>query len=363
MFINPLAAYVILMVSEIGHSLQTFNNNNGEGWRLLRVLMNGGKFDQVIRVTLEIMPTFLRSSQHQYGDSFINPQILEEENFALFWREFWSRVALSPRTLSVSTSSSNSSLTSPISVDFKNVFSVSLRTLFAAEQQSERDVYVVFWIACACSDPSAAWMSSRSRVRILDMLFEISLSSFHQNRVYGSSFEKTLWEISSERLSLEYQKLLEGYAKLNPSSSSAYSVIGRIAGSGYPSLIGGSTNSAFSTAPSALPSLIQQLAYSNPVKVEKECLWFAVEALRIEMNEERTVRELIGQQLSKDPNITLQDAMKQVFSSFPELQKPLLNFSIMKLAHHIVSINVEHPLLILFCQVKTGETAGGEIFL
>lgn len=315
--------------------------------------MNGGKFDQVIRVSLEIMPTFLKSSQHQYGDAFINPQILEEENFALFWREFWTRVSLSPRALTVSGSASNPSLTSSSFTDFKNVFSVSLYPLFAAEHQSERDVYVIFWVACACGDSTASWISSRSRVRILDMLFEIALSSFHQNRVYGSSFEKTLWEIVCDRIGVDYHKMLEAYAKLNPSSSSAYSVIGWTSGTAtYPSLIGGSTNSSFSSAPSALPSLIQQLAYSSPVKIEKECLWFAMEALKIEMNKERNVRELIGQQLSKDSSLSLQEAMKQVYNSFPELQKPLLSFTIVKLAHHIISINAEHPLLVIFSQVK-----------
>jgi hypothetical protein len=68
---NPLAAYIMLMLSEIGHSFGLFQEQK-QGWILLNVIQSSGRYLSLLKATFLLFKTFY---------STIGPSVLDSPDF------------------------------------------------------------------------------------------------------------------------------------------------------------------------------------------------------------------------------------------------------------------------------------------
>ncbi|KAJ3250105.1 hypothetical protein HDU77_007085 [Chytriomyces hyalinus] len=296
---KSLAAFTLLMVSEVGHSVAAFEK---DGWAMMQILLDDMRYEAIVCVVNTLLASFVQTE----GINFASGQIFSTF-FATFMKSS-SRLKLTPTMLQKSTS-----------VGF----------------EAPAPYWILLWIRVAFSDPD--WIHNRRSVQLLDSLAKIAI--LHDQ-----------WHIICASLRSEYTRLLLTFKK--PANTYAMSMFSPMDSlktvatsigdymSLYPTLVVGSSAGSWYYA--TIPSTIRRSLLHIPS--ETEFAWYAVLALVAESEVEADLRMEIGNALSKDSQ-TLVSEMSKGFG------KPIELFSIYRVAALISDSDGVHPTLPLLIQI------------
>ncbi|KAI8614314.1 hypothetical protein BC830DRAFT_1128093 [Chytriomyces sp. MP71] len=261
---KSLAAYVLLMISEVGYSPTLVFER--EGWTMMQMLLNDGQVEAIIHIVNDVFLNFVTSD---------GLAITTNPPFLAFFTSFMK-------------SSSKSHFLARL---------LMKHATWNPEAGPSGD-WLLLWVRVAFADPD--WTINRNCIQLLDSVCQIAL--LHD-----------LWRPVCIEFKNEYIRLVSKYKKpsgyamsiFNPVDSlkNAASTIGDYLSS-YPTLVAG-------------PSSLARYSAST----ETECLWFSFVALVAESQVEAEIRLEIGQSLSADSQL-------QVSSVVKNFLKPLELFSI-----------------------------------
>ncbi|KAJ3043137.1 Ectopic P granules protein 5 [Rhizophlyctis rosea] len=308
---NAMAAYIVLMMSEIGHHYHMFKQ---EGWQLLKVISNDGRPYATLRAAVDLFPTFAK----MYGIG-----CLEDEEFDKFFKEFFrTRFQVADRKVETDEKSSAKADDEISIIDF-------LKPLVPSQpSHSVDDLVLRFWLKALLADEQ--WHSNRTVLGFL-------------NRISETSIVNGTFTIVENALRDEYVQLLNKHQvdaktpislQITHPLATTYSVASagkNMLLQGYPTLVVGSS------------SWLEASAWVG-AGAEKEKTWFAVAALLSETYAEDDVRRIVGEAMSKNPQSTIAKAVVGT-------EKPVAMFSIFRWAQQVLEMPVDHPLLPVASQV------------
>ncbi|KAJ3228116.1 Ectopic P granules protein 5 [Chytriomyces hyalinus] len=295
---KSLAAFTLLMISDVGHSVAAFEK---DGWAMMQILLDDGRYEAIVCVVNTLLASFVQTE----GINFASGQIFSTF-FATFMKSS-SRIKLTPTVLQKGTS---------------------------VGYEAPAPYWILLWIRVAFADSD--WMHNRSSVQLLDSLSKIAI-------LYDQ------WHIVCASLRSEYTRLLLTLKKpANAYAMSAFAPMDSLKAvatsigdylSLYPTLVVGSGAAWYYAT---IPSTIRRSLLQIPS--ETEFTWYAVLALVAESEIEADLRMEIGNALSKDSQ-TLVSEVSKVFG------KPMELFSIYRVAALISDSDGVHPTLPLLIQI------------
>ncbi|KAJ3394088.1 hypothetical protein HDU84_000116 [Entophlyctis sp. JEL0112] len=291
---ESLAAYILLMVSDIGHSVIAFEK---DGWAIMQLLLDDKRWESIINVINSLFLSFVSTE----GFEFIS-----SKRFATFFSVFLKQCK---REL------------------------ISLSSL--CEGTSSMDIescvrFMTLWTRISFIDPY--WMNNRVCLQLLDTIAQFAMENGICSRM-------------CDELQREYVRLIE-LRKLGSSHGGEMSflhpietlhVVASTIGdylSSYPTLVSGNNADWYTSLPGA----------NRKIPCETELMWFAFVALMAETAEEANLRDEIGISLSEDSQVPV----SQVVRRFDE--KPCELFAIYRWCNQIFECPIDHPLLPLFIQ-------------
>ncbi|KAJ3040238.1 Ectopic P granules protein 5 [Rhizophlyctis rosea] len=305
---HAMAAYVVLMVSEIGHHYHMFKT---EGWYLLRVIKEDGRSGAALRSAVELFPTFAK----MYGVG-----CLDEEEFGRFFSGFFKGGF---QEMEGKGGEGEDGQQQDGGTRKGGVISF-LRPLIPSDLRPIDDVVLRFWLKALFANEF--WNFNPVAISFLDSICQIC-------------FAHGQMAVISNALQAEYGRMLdcfqtEGKAPLrlqitHPIATS-YSVASAVKPmfQGYPTLVVGSR------------SWLEASAWKGPT-AENERSWYAFSALTAETEAEEDVRRMIGEAMSRNPQATISVAAVGT-------GKPVAMFAIYRWAQHLLELPLDHPLLPLF---------------
>jgi hypothetical protein len=169
--LNPLAAYIMLMLSEIGHSFGSFQDQK-QGWILLRVIQCSGRYLALLNATFLLFKTFY---------STIGPSVIDSVEFESLFESFWKNMD------KTSISSIHSFVRKTIAESISNSSYLNNSVAYCFN----------FWSSIAFANKG--WMHSKYCLSTLNLISQLALEN---NRC---GYVVTL-------LSHEYQKLITSYS-------------------------------------------------------------------------------------------------------------------------------------------------------
>ncbi|KAJ3128679.1 hypothetical protein HK100_009052 [Physocladia obscura] len=283
---SSLAAYTLLMISDVGHSTVAFEK---DGWDMMRLLLDDKRIDAIIFVVNSMILSFVQTEGSQF--------ILS----AAFVSYFGSFIK-----------SCNKSMISNVGKNF-------------AENTAAQ--FFSVWSKIAFSDSD--WFNNRISIYLLDTICQIAIFRNNHN-------------IMCSELQQEYSRMLENNRKPSQYNVSLFhpvesmytvaSSFGNYFGS-YPTLVSGSSFDWY-TVPAAL---------RNHLPAETEFFWFAFLALIVETQVEADIRMTLGNILSRESQTVISNVVKNC-------DKPLEYFSIYRWCEQILECDVGNPLLPLMIQ-------------
>ncbi|KAJ3073389.1 hypothetical protein HDU98_001680 [Podochytrium sp. JEL0797] len=295
---KSLVAYTLLMISDVGHSMAAFEK---DGWVLLQVLLDDGRYDSVVCVVNELFLAFAVTE----GLGFASTKICAD-SFTSFTKSC-PKTALTPDKLGKNFGRSNG---------------------IACVQ------WFLLWLRVAFSDPE--WTHNRSCVQLLDSLSQISLLD-DQYHLLCTEFQREYVSL----VSLYQRPSAYNNMSLFHPVESFYTVANTIGDylSSYPTLVTGNTNDWYNPIPSTLRG-----ATGAPLPSETEFVWFAFLALVAETHAEAPLRMQVGHELSKDSQACVGGVVKGLQG------KPVEMFVIYRWCGQILECGVRHSLLPLMIQ-------------
>jgi hypothetical protein len=187
---DPLAAYVVLMVSDIGHESPSFER---DGWQLLQILAKNGPVESVLKTSNEILLSFAQTD----GITFT-----QSHRFNEYFGGFFSS-----RYRSLDVRPSHGFL---YQISHEVLRNREFYILFRSWDWSLSGIIVVFWVKAIIADKS--WAYHRSSLRFLDLICELALvfgySHFIRNEL-SEEFERMIAANKS-------QEQPTGYSLLRP---------------------------------------------------------------------------------------------------------------------------------------------------
>ncbi|ORY48609.1 hypothetical protein BCR33DRAFT_40087 [Rhizoclosmatium globosum] len=291
---KSLAAFTLLMISDVGHSIAAFER---DGWSMMQLLLDEGRYEAVTCVVNELFLAFAFTEGFEFTGT---------KSFTTFFTSF---LKACPR-----------SLFSPSKLGLNFGHSNTVATV----------QWFLLWSRVAFADTD--WIHNRTCLQLLDSLAQISVIN-DQYHILTNEFQREY-----ARLIALYQRFTShSMSFLNPVES-LYTVANTIGEylSSYPTLVTGVSSEWYSSIPSSMRG--------NQPAAETEFVWFAFLALIAETQVESEMRMQIGHELSKDSQVSVNGVVKK-------LPKPLSLFSIYRLATQIVECKVYHSLLPLMLQV------------
>ncbi|KAJ3196384.1 hypothetical protein HK101_009095 [Irineochytrium annulatum] len=322
---SSLAAYLILMMSELGHDFYLFEK---DGWALLTVILDGQRSEAVIGVVGEVIIAFARS----HGE-----RLLESPNFTKFFTAFYrSRI---PLTAMKWAGTEESAFANGVTQDrtdqndpdgvFRNQLLLGISDDVVLSEGG-LDIPGIVWLRTIFGDRD--WTSNRLSMRFVDLICEVGL-------LWG------FYGAVREEFTREYKRIWAAYATNQQSASrislmnpveSVYSLALTMSDmyNGHPTLVLGSPTYVNWATP----------GFWGKAVTEKDYTYFAYEALLVETDMETELRQTIGNHLSKDSMIQLSQVSK-------EISKPLSAFTVYKWAFQILDTSPQHPVMPLMWQV------------
>ena len=321
---NAMAAYVMLLISDIGYDYNVFQYH---GWDLLKVIQKENKFISCIRACNEILP------------KFVPLNVITHREFNLFFSNFFKKqYSVVPPIRTIKTENNdNETLNESWCLLFSSfvkrmTLSKSSATLKYVENGFK------YLIAAIFANPQ--WKFDTSSIRILDMICEICLAYD-----FIGLFRNALVE--------EYRKMLKDYQKLSQNLLSGTLVENAI-GITY-SFVSSSVNGSHAyptllqvSDPSSILSNMSSFIYGNS---EVECEWYSFEALLAETELEAEIRGYIGHIMAEESHPCLTIAHSMLSKSRTDSIKPLSQFVIYRWALCCLKIDVDHCLTPLFWQM------------
>ncbi|KAJ3279451.1 Ectopic P granules protein 5, partial [Borealophlyctis nickersoniae] len=316
---NAMAAYVVLMMSDVGHHYHIFQQ---DGWPLLQVIADDGRPEAVLRVATELFPTFGST----YGVESIYSNEFRRFFGNFFRNSFFISQARGVRSNATDQNSGNISQESKPTA-YEPLEKYMRPLLMVSDPLSsvhDENVALNFWLHAVFADRD--WPYNRTILRVLDMICEYSFIAGSHQMVLSALAE-------------EYRLLIAAYKSNSESSlklslrkplESVYSVASAVETLylGFPTLVVGSDS-----------TMVAGRSW-----VEKECLWFAFAGLLAETEAEAVLRRTVGQALSRDSQMSLAAAAGDV-------TKPIGSFTIYRWANQVLEIPLDHPILPLFLQI------------
>ncbi|KAI8918697.1 hypothetical protein BC831DRAFT_482891 [Entophlyctis helioformis] len=304
---NAFAAYIVLLVSELGHHHRPFETR---GWPLLFVLLNKGPPAAFLHAAFTLLQTFVGRMVWQL--------------FAGFFR---SRPTLD-----------ESSLTDPDNKAGQFIFD-TLR-LGAAADTSEPDSRFAasFWLKAAFADKD--WMHIPVTLAILDAMCELYIRAGRHSMLHGP-------------LVAEYHSMLAGYYA-NQSSAFRFSYTRPVEsilslattieylGSSFPTLV------PLYARDQSISATLGQMLRSD----RRHWPWLAYEALLVESMSERDAVRTIGLILTRHPQMPIQQAITggNPSSGSGTSGSASSCFSIFRWASYILELPQDHPSMPLLWQ-------------
>ncbi|KAJ3105254.1 Ectopic P granules protein 5 [Phlyctochytrium planicorne] len=310
---NPLAAYCVLMISEVGYIHYLFER---EGWTLLQLLAEGNFHSAIIKAIVEVLFNFAKT---------LGIEVLGSPGFTQFFSQFYrNKLRLPSLQVKYATDTVEEKL-SPADSEIWRLFVTDICS--PDVPQPDKELLLAVFLKTLFAD--ADWVTCRNSIRLVDSVAEIAVLNGHL-------------PLLLQELKQEYRRLLSlhessqssasRFSLLNPleSAKSLVATIGELY-NGYPTLLVGSERFGKDTL-------------WNRVGTERECFWFAFASLLVEMEEESADRNRIGDALVRDPLATLSSLGK-------ECAKPFSHFTIFRVAYQIAETPEQHPTLPLLFQV------------
>ncbi|KAJ3207928.1 hypothetical protein HDU67_007123 [Dinochytrium kinnereticum] len=309
---NALAAYSVVMISEMGYNFNLFEK---EGWSLLQLLAEGGFVKATLKVIVEVMFSFAKT--HGIG-------VLNNSKFSNFFSSFYrNRFRLGP----LKTNYKSDVVSDEKNTDFE-ILKICLSDITSSYlPQSDRELILIVLLKTVFSDPE--WMGYRSSVRLVDILVEISIALGRPALI-------------QTELGREYSRLIALYTS-NQNSSARFSILHPVESVkslastigdmyyGYPSLLVGSDR-------------FSKESLWNRVGVERECFWLAYMSLVVEISAEFEERQHVGNAIVRDPLSSLSSLSK-------ESSKPLNSYAIYRCTYQILDTPDTHPTMPLLLQL------------
>jgi hypothetical protein len=141
---NPLAAYTMLLMSELGHRFGSFNEQK-MGWSLLQVLLKTGHYRAFLKTIYQLF--------HTYYATF-GPSVFESDDFKELLASFWKQIT-NQNFLEVS--------------DMLTMGLADRRDDFRMNETSIQ-YCLCFWTSAAFSNRN--WSTSRNCLHALEMLVQ-----------------------------------------------------------------------------------------------------------------------------------------------------------------------------------------------
>lgn len=257
---DPLAAYVILMMSELGHRYSAFREH---GWPLLRLLSQNGHIKALLKTVYELFSTYTIS---------IGRSAFETAEFLSLFESFWK----------INTSDKNYE-------EIKTFIDWTLSDKYRISQSdSQNEYFIIFWTHVVFSN--RGWTTSKNCILVLE----------HISRV---CFELGYLEILTDSFATEYRKIFEGFKPSHTYSASFPSSI---------KIIYGFAAGAIETfIGPQFPTLVSDKASKSH--------YFSLFALLVETLAEKEFRHMLGLELLKNSNLALeahQDKIKKPIRCF-----------------------------------------------
>nr|KAJ3421393.1 hypothetical protein HK105_003672 [Polyrhizophydium stewartii] len=313
---SPLAAYVVALVSEIGHQHRQFETR---GWKLLANILAKGPPAAFLHAAYLLMHNFVAGMGMEY---------LECTDFVrLFKGVYRTKIVVD-----------EAGLRDPSSELAVLIMSLMRRAASSDSPDLDAQFAAQFWLRTVLVDKD--WQHSITGLAVLDALCETFVKAGRHTMLHGA-------------LIAEYHSMLALY-HTNQSNSfkfsytrpveSIYSLATTIEhlATAYPTLI---------PQPAATPSIsgaIGQLLTTE----RRHWAWLTFEALVVESLSERDAVRRVGRALSKDSRQTVQNVLSTPTSSQDTraAEKPLESFSIFRWATAILQLPPQHPAMPLFFQ-------------
>jgi hypothetical protein len=279
---DPMSAYTILVISEIGHRFDLFDD---KGWELLEVLIATGHFIPFLLASFDIFRTFVQVDP--------SPNILVSEGFRRVMNAFWK------------TGSLNSSWNL-----IQSFIEESMTTSFKSVKDGQ--FVIKFW--CNVIFSSSDWISSRLPLEMLNKVCQVS------------AFSSFTDELLSQ-LSAQYRTLLFDFPNRATGGVSSINSIYQRASSG--ALFSKGSIRTF-------PTLIQDktVYLTKNEMVGKGLLYFLLFAISVEIFAEKEIRNQIGSALSRNRPIAELASMTE---------KPISQFAIYRLVQLLQETPLNHP--------------------
>ncbi|KAI8801743.1 hypothetical protein BJ742DRAFT_859006 [Cladochytrium replicatum] len=325
MMSDALAAYLMLMVSEIGHHYHVFYET---GWELLKVLVAQDAAGVVIKVVMELFPTFIVN----HGEA-----VLIDPSFRNFFITFFKHgdIPSSPtqrESLDVqAVGIGKLAKVQWLGRDLSALVDMHLSKEIVKDSDSIRGaIGLRIWLRIVSS--SETWVYNRRVLKIVDTLCEAS---------FICGFRDTIRTF----LSAEYDRMIQQYAQKVEQSSririiapieNIYSLRTSVENYyyGYPSLI------SFAAPPESTLSLLSR------THGHLDLAWYIYESLTVEVQIEKEFRTnaatILGDRASS--------ASVTEVSGLDGPPKPISSFTIFKLAQLALSIPPDHPLALMVWQ-------------
>ncbi|KAI9364911.1 hypothetical protein DFJ73DRAFT_956142 [Zopfochytrium polystomum] len=299
---NALAAYVVLMITDIGHDRSKFHK---QGWKLMAAISQHGNQKAIVNIVNEVLLEFVRVS----GVAFCSSTDFESF-FPGYCRKWASRTKLQGKS---------------------QYFAHDPFILAPSLEWTYSSVPLLLWLKVILSD--AEWPMNQTSMHFLDMICEVAIL-FHYDHVVSNEFTSV------------YRQLVRKYANQAKASGklSLRDPVGTVVN------IATAIGDVYTTYPSLIPGQLAEWLANVPNAIrpklfgEKENIWYAFEALFVETMEETDSRQNLGHSIVQDPLV-----------SFPQLSrltaKPLTSFSIFLWAYQILAAPSDHPVMPLMWQV------------
>lgn len=269
---NPMAAYIILLVSSVGHDWEMFQKH---GWPLLDLLLDCQMYEQILSACSYIFPGFLR--MHSAGADATGDFLYQDKRTLQFWSKFFR--------------------TANLDRDFDSVFNRLAPVIYTNGQ--DYLLYTRFFLSVGLVKE---WQTNSSCLRMIDMLCELAIAGFECYRLAGLFSQKSAWQLVEEYLLAEYMIAIPG------ETSSTPGILQKVMD--YVDL--GSTR--------PLLSLVHGSHYDFGLGVsgliEKDSFWFVFAALRIEARKEKPVRQQLGNIFLQNPLIPVDQITDKPLSHF-----------------------------------------------
>ncbi|KAI9209867.1 uncharacterized protein BJ171DRAFT_485419 [Polychytrium aggregatum] len=326
---NSLAAYIVLMISELGHHYDEFRR---EGWPLLDLVVEHGRPEAVVDVVNCLFDTFY--STH-------GPSITTDESFIRFFGGtsrtqgfFRQRLELKaprettryPLIPAEALTDFDADVYKLLTQHFGILIPPGVDSFFGDAETTLRCVYV--WVMAVFADPE--WYTSRSSCRFLDMICEVAFAYRYDS-------------IVRPMLAEEYGRVVKQHLQLKSSSTAAS--FANPVGSAY-NFASAAVESLYASYPSLLSDKSGWSLTGSPSGIDRDCMWLSFQALMVETLHEAPAREQLGQLLSRDIQIPISSAISNL-----ALKRPLSGFLIFKWIDSALEAPMEHPLTPLYWQV------------